>query len=370
MGSVGTANRSSGKVLLTGASGHLGANLVRRLLDDGNEVRVLLRRGSDNAAVDGLEVERVWGDLRDPGAVDAAVKGCRRVYHAAAKVSTIMGDAQHKREVYDCNVGGTRHIVESSLRHGVDKVVVTGSFSAVGYDHHDPSRPSDEEMRYYPFEHVMPYEASKTFVEMEVLKGVARGLDACVATSCAIIGPHDYKPSRMGRALCDFANGKLHAYIDGGFEFVSARDIVEGHVLAMERGKKGEKYIIATEFTTLPEIMGVWEEITGRPKPKLKLPPPLMLAFAELASPLLTRFAPDFPQRLTPGAVRILQLRRRADTSKARKELGFQPSRMRDAWEDAYDFFARRGAIQAPNPQRVRPVASPTGARTPSAVVN
>jgi nucleoside-diphosphate-sugar epimerase len=369
MGSAGTTNRSSGKVLLTGASGHLGANLLRRLLEDGNEVRVLLRRGSDNAAVDGLDVERVWGDLRDASAVDLAVKGCRRVYHAAAKVSTIMGNAEHKREIYDSNVTGTRHIVESSLRHGVDKVVVTGSFSAVGYDHHDTSRPSDEEMRYYPFEHVMPYEASKTFVEMEVLRGVARGLDACVATSCAIIGPHDYKPSRMGRALCDYANGKLHAYIDGGFEFVSARDIVEGHVLAMERGKKGEKYIIATEFTTLPEIMSVWEEITGRPKPKLKLPAPLMLAFAEVASPLLTRFAPDFPQRLTPGAVRILQLRRRADTTKAKKELGFQPSSMRDAWEDAYDFFARRGAIVAPNPRRVRPVHA-TAARTPSAVVN
>ncbi|PSM30733.1 hypothetical protein BVG81_009005 [Haliangium sp. UPWRP_2] len=174
-----------------------------------------------------------------------------------------------------------------------------------------------------------------------------------VATSCAILGPHDYKPSRMGRALCDFANGKLHAYIDGGFEFVAARDIVEGHVLAMERGSTAQKYIFSTQFTTLPEIMDLWAEITGQPRPRLKLPAPLMGAVASVLSPLLTRFAPDFPQRLTPGAVRILQLRRHADLTKAKTELGYKPTSLRRACEEAYEFFARRGAIRNPNPRRI-----------------
>ena len=351
--SAGAAAAAGGRLLVTGSSGHLGANLVRRLLADGHAVRVLLRAGSDNSAVEGLPVERVYGDLRDAAAVDAAVKGCQRVYHAAAQVSTLYGDAKLQRSIYDSNVVGTRHVLASCLRHGVERAVVTGSFSAVGYDHHDPSRPSTEDMRFYPFERMMPYECSKAFVEHECMIASTRGLDVRVATSCAILGPHDYKPSRMGRALCDFANGKLHAYIDGGFEFVAARDIVEGHVLAMERGKPAEKYVFATQFATLPELMELWVEITGQPRPRLKLPAPLMGAVASVLSPLLTRFAPDFPQRLTPGAVRILQLRRHADLTKAKTELGYKPTSIQKACAEAYEFFARRGAIKNPNPQRI-----------------
>ena len=120
----------------------------------------------------------------------------------------------------------------------------------------------------------------------------------------------------------------------------------------MNKGKKGEKYIFATSFMTLPEMMTLWEDITGQPRPKLRLPAPLMGAIAEVMSPLLTRFAPNFPQRLTPGAVRILQLSRRADLTKAKTELGYRPTTVRQACSEAYEFFARRGAIRTPNPQR------------------
>lgn len=348
------AGQAAKKILITGASGHLGANLMHRLVQDGNQVRVFLMPGTNNSAADGLDVERVYGDLRDASAVDAAVKGCARVFHTAAKVSTIFGDAKHKREIYDSNVTGTRSLLDAAVRHGVEKVVVTGSFSATGFDHKNPSLPANEEMRFYPFDRMMPYEASKTFVEFEVMKAALKGLPVCIATSCAIIGPHDYLPSRMGRALCDFSNGKLHAYIDGGFEFVAARDIVQGHLLTMEKGRPGEKYIFATQFLTLPDIMEIWEAMTGRPRPRYKLPVGLMSAFAEVASPILTRVAPNFPQRLTPGAVRILQLRRRADLTKAKTELGYQPTSIRSAFAEAYDFHAQRGAIHAPNPNRVR----------------
>ena len=348
---------NGGKILVTGVSGHLGANLVRRLLDDGHAVRVLLRRSSDNSAVAGLDVEPAYGDLRDADAIAAAVQGCRRIYHPAALVSTLYGDKRLQRAIYDTNVLGTRNILSAAQRHDVERVVVTGSFSAVGYDHNEPSRPSDETMPFYPFERMMPYECSKAFVEHECMKAVGRGLDVRIATSCAILGPHDYKPSRMGRALVDYANGKLRAYIEGGFEFVAARDIVNGHVLAMEKGEKGEKYIFATAYMTLPEIMSLWHDITGRAPPKLRLPAPLMGAVAEVMSPLLTRFAPNFPQRLTPGAVRILQLRRRADLTKAKTKLGYEPTTIRRACEEAYEFHARRGAIHSP--QRSASTASP-----------
>jgi nucleoside-diphosphate-sugar epimerase len=332
-------------ILVTGGSGHLGANLVRRLLDDGQAVRVLLRHGSDNTALDGLQVERVYGDLRHLPAVMAAVRGCERVYHCAAKVSTIAGNAHHKREIYDCNVLGTRHLLQAAGAAGVARVVVSGSFSAVG---HEPCRSSTEDMPFYPFAPTLPYECSKAFVEHECLKAVVEGLDVVIATSCAIVGPYDFKPSRLGKALCDFANGKLRAYIPGGFEFVAARDIVQGHLLAMHKGRPGQRYLFSTQFLTLDELMGIYEDVTGQPRPRLRLPPALMMGLARVTSGVLTHFFPRVPQRFTPGAVRLLRLHRRADCRKARHELGYQPTSIVPAVREAYEFFVAHSKIARP----------------------
>jgi 3beta-hydroxysteroid-4beta-carboxylate 3-dehydrogenase (decarboxylating) len=327
-------------VLVTGATGHLGANLVRRLLETGEAVRVLLRRSTQTRAVDGLDVEHVPGDLRDPDAARAAVRGCRQVYHCAAKVST--ADAQH-REIFESNVLGTRHLLRAAREASVSRVVVTGSFSAVG---HDRGRPADEEtVPVNPFEPLFPYQRSKVAVEHECLKAVVEGLDVVIATSCAIIGPWDFKPSPMGRVLVDFARGKLRAYIPGGFEFVAARDIVEGHLLAMSKGRPGHKYIFSTEFKAVDELMAIYETITGRPRPRLRVSPRLMLAVARVVSPLMARLAPDAPQRFTPGAVRVLRAGRRADITKARTELGYRPTSVEGAIREQYAFFVQQGWI-------------------------
>ena len=326
-------------VLVTGASGHLGANLVRRLLDEGTRVRVLARPEAGNTALAGLDVETVWGDLRDLDATRAAVRGCPRVYHCAAKVSTGTGQVA---EIHGCNVVGTRHLLRAALEAGVERVVVTGSFSAVG---HVPGRPSDETDAVNPFERMLPYQRSKVAVEHACLTAVANGLDVVIATSCAIVGPHDYKPSPMGRVLLDFARGRLRAYIPGGFEFVAARDIVEGHRLAMDKGRTGHKYIFSSGHTSVDELMAYYEEITGRPRPRWRLSPPLMAALAEVTSFVTTRLRPDAPLRFTPGAVRLLRLGRRADTTKARTELGFTPTPLREAVREAYADFARRGLV-------------------------
>ncbi len=345
-----------GKVFLTGASGHLGANLVRRLLEDGREVRVLVREGSENGAIDGLPVERVYGDLRDAERLARQMRGCRVAYHCAALISTANATPEAEREIFECNVLGTRNLLRAALAQGYDRVVVTGSFSAVGTDARDPSRPSNEEDVFYPFGEVLPYGRTKVQVEHEVLKAVAEGLDAVIATSCAIVGPHDHKPSRMGRTLLDFAHGKLSAYPTGGFEFVAARDVAEGHVLAMHRGRRGQKYILSSEFQTVDALMDVFEEVTGRPRPRLRLPGPLMSGIAAVSSRVLDAFAPSVPQRFTPAAVRFLRSSRRADTTKARVELGYRPTRVRDAVREAHEDFARRGLV----PSR----ASPRGARS------
>jgi nucleoside-diphosphate-sugar epimerase len=327
-------------ILVTGATGHLGANLVRRLLADGEEVRVLLRTEGDPRAVDGLAVERALGDVRDARAVLAAVRGCRQVYHCAARVSSAEG---HHRETYETNVVGTRHVLAAALATSVDRVVVTGSFSAVG---HDPTRPANETMPVDPFARLLPYQRSKVAMEHECLRAMADGLDVVIAVSCAILGPADFVPSRMGKLLLDFANGRLRAYIPGGFEFVAASDIAAGHVLAMAKGRPGQKYIFSTEFATVDRLMDIYEGVTGRPRPRVRLPAPVMLGLAHATRAVQRVLAPRAEPRFTPGAVRILAMRRRADITKARTELGYQPTSIRDAVRAQYEFFRGLGWIR------------------------
>ncbi len=342
------AGSSMPPVLVTGSAGHVGANLVRRLLDDGVRVRVLLRREDNNTALGGLDVERAYGDIRDLDAVRRAMADCRGVYHVAAKVSTIEGNRAHRREVFECNVLGTCNVLQAAREAEAGRVVVTGSFSAVGYDLDDPSAPSDETMPFYPMERTMPYERSKSLVEQECWRAAAAGQDVVVATCCAVVGGADYLPSRLGRTLCDYTNGKLHAYVDGGFEFVAARDIVEGHLLCMRRGRSGEKYIFSTEYKTIAEIVGLYEEVSGVPRPRRRIPTRPMLVFSEAASFCLSRFHPAFPQRFTPGAIRLLRKRRHADIGKAKRELGYQPTSIRAAVHEAYAFHYGRNAIRNP----------------------
>jgi len=329
-------------ILLTGANGHLGANLLRRLLKDGEQTRVLLRPESDNSTVEGLPVERVWGDLRDAKSTAAAVRGVSHIYHVAAKVSTV---DHHPREIFECNVIGTRNLLRAAREAGVAKVVVSGSLSAVG---HVPDQPCDESVPFDPFQKHLPYSISKSFVEHECLKAAVEGLDVVVAVSCAILGPWDFKPSRMGRVLVDFANRRMKAYVPGGFEFVSARDIVEGHILAMHKGRSGQKYIFSTQFLTIDQLMDIYQQVTGQPRPIWRVPPAAMAGFAAVSNAVLTRLFPSVPHRFTPAAVRFLRIERRASCDKARRELGYQPTSIVEAIQQAYDWFVERGVIRRP----------------------
>jgi nucleoside-diphosphate-sugar epimerase len=342
-GQPNTPRSFDGKVLVTGATGHVGANVVRRLLADGRDVRVLLEPGARAEAVEGLAVERVTADITDIAALEKAMQGCKQAFHIAAIISTVVPNPALERRLYDVNVTGTQNLLRVAKHQGMDRVVVTGSFSANGFDREHPQAPADETYTHYPFDEVLPYSRTKVLVEHEVLKAAVEGLDVVIATSCAVLGPHDYVPSRMGRTLLDFAHGKLRAYVPGGFEFIAARDIAEGHVLAMQRGRSGQKYVFSSRFVSIDEMMGIWEEVTGKKRPRLRLPPPVMAGVAEVTSFVLDRVAPNVPQRLTPAAVRILRSQRRADTTKARSELGFRPTRIEDAIQEGYDDFVRRG---------------------------
>jgi nucleoside-diphosphate-sugar epimerase len=331
------------KIFVTGGSGHLGSNLVRRLLGDGHEVIALAQEGANNLGLteglSGQPIKVVYGDLRQRATLDAAMAGCEVAYHAAAMIATRPGG---ERDIYDVNVAGTRNLLAAAREAGLRRVVVTGSFSAVG---HLPDRPSTEDDRFYPFHTTLPYERSKAWVEHEVLRAVAEGQDVVIATSCAIIGGHDYIPSRMGRVIRDFANGKLRAYVPGGFEFVAARDIAAGHVLAMDKGRRGQKYILSTESCTIDRFVEICERVTGRKRPPLRLPHAIMRPISAVTSFVLSKLRPDDPQRFTPGALTILSQHRKADTTKARTELGYAPTSIESAVQEAYDFFGGRGEI-------------------------
>lgn len=341
-------------ILVTGATGHLGANLVRRLLADGEKVRVLVRDPGD-AAVAGLDIELAQGDLRDPAACRAAVHGCQSIHHCAAQVSTLSGSPRLKKEIFETNVLGTRNLLRAAREHHVERVVVTSSLSAVGYD---PARPSDESMPFDPFAWNLPYGVSKACEEHECLKACADGLPVVLAVSCAILGPNDFKPSRMGRTLIDFAHRKLRAYAPGGFEFVSAADMVQGHLLCMKQGRPGQRYIFSTQYLSVDELLGIFEEVTGQPRPKLRLPPRLMATIASVMDGVL-RFFPDRPRRFTPAAVRLLRMQRRVDCTKAKTELGYQPGNIVEAIRQAYGNFLERGLINLAQTPAAAPTITP-----------
>jgi nucleoside-diphosphate-sugar epimerase len=329
-------------ILVTGASGHLGANLVRRLLRDETALRLLARPSTDRASLAGLAAEIVEGDLTDLASCRRAVQGVRRIYHCAAQISTHYGAEQ---SIFRNNVLGTRNLLRAAREAGVERVVVSGSFSATG---HRADRPTSESEPFNPLERHLPYAFTKAAVEHECLKACVEGLPVVVAVSCAILGPYDFKPSRMGRVLQRFARRRILAYVPGGFEFVAARDIVEGHLLAMAGGRPGQKYIFSTRFATFDEIMDLFARVTGRPVPPLRLSPAVMSAVSRVAEPLMRSFLPGTPQLLTPAAIRLLRLGRRVDCVKAREELGYRPTDIESAVEEAYRWFVDTGRIAAP----------------------
>lgn len=328
------------KTFVTGASGHVGANLVRELIGRGVAVKALVR--GDCAGIEGLDLERVEGDLRDPTSLERALAGCDRVYHVAAYVSLRRGDQQ---QVFDVNVTGTKNVLAAAERAGVERTVFCSSFGAVG--HNPTGGASDETFTVNPFETHLDYELSKAMAELEVHRAVHRGLDVRIVNPCGIVGPHDYKPSSVGQTILDFANRKMPAYVQGQFEFVAVKDVVAGHLQAMERGRPGERYILSGGQFTLDQILDHLSTLCGVKKPKLRIPVGLMLPMAYVSNFFLSTFAPERPPRFTPGTIKILNGGKHADISKARRELGFEPTPVLDAFTEAYEWFKSRGQVPA-----------------------
>ena len=337
--------------LVTGATGHVGANLVRELVNQGNQVRVLLRppgtaqrtadqqKGREGLA--GLEVETIEGDLRDENSLRTAVDGCDRVYHVAALVSIRSSD---KEALTDVNVMGTRRLLDACRDAGVKRIVHTSSFGAVGSN---PNGPSTENDFIDPYESTTDYEKSKAFAEVEVLKQAVRGLEVVIVNPSAVIGPNDFRPSMMGKTMIDFAHGKLKAFIPGAFDFVPAQDVTAGHLLAMEKGTPGERYLLTGEQVSVDQMMQWLSEDTGRPIPRLRIPARAMLPIAVAKDWVDRRLFPERIPRFTRHSIRLLTSGRFGSTERAKRELGLRPTPIRQAFRDAIGWYRTRGWIPA-----------------------
>ena len=326
--------------LVTGASGHLGANLVRALLDRGEKVRVLIRKGSNNTALDGLDVELAYGDLRDEPSIINAVNGCDYVYHLAAFVSIRDGD---RDELYDVNVLGTRYLMQACRHADVKRVVHCSSFGAVG---NNPDGASNEKWAVSPYEMTTDYEISKTFAELEVYKEVVRGLQAVIVNPSGIVGPWDFKPSLLGKTIIEFAQGKMRASVPGGFDFTPVRDVVQGHLLAMEKGIVGERYLLTGAQHSLSETLDWLEEFTGVKKPKLVIPTFIMQNIAIVKDWIERKFFPHVYPRFNYHSIRLLNCGKFGTHTRAINELGLQPTPVKEAYRESVLWFKQHGYIE------------------------
>ncbi|MCU1279499.1 MAG: hypothetical protein JWM53_3045 [bacterium] len=324
-------------IAVTGATGHVGANLVRSLVDGGHQVRALVHAGN-RRGLDGVGCEFVDGELLDTASLARAFGGCERVFHLAARISIVPGD---EAEVHAINVTGTRNVVDACLQAGVKRLVHFSSIHALSPEPHDVA--IDETRALTSSPRMPPYDRSKAQAEREVNGGIERGLDAIVVNPTAILGPHDYGPSAMGRVLLDLYHRKLPALVDGGFDWVDVRDVVAGALVAADRAPTGARYLLSGARKTVPELAALVEEITGVRAPRLVSP----MWLARVGAPFATaaaRVAGKQPL-YTRHSLHALRNHQLVSHDKATRELGYTPRPLVETLTAAFDWFRDAGAL-------------------------
>ena len=324
------------KVFVTGATGFIGASLVRELLKEGCHVRVLARPGSDRRNLHGLDVELCEGDLCRPETLEKGVKGCETLYHAAADYRLW---TRTPAAMYAANVGGTHAILEAALRHGVSRVVYTSSVGTLGNP--GDGTPGTETTPVSFNDMVGHYKKSKFLAEREAEKFLARGLPLVIVNPSTPVGPLDVKPTPTGKIIVDFLNRKMPAYLDTGLNIIDVEDCARGHILAARHGRVGEKYILGHENLTLRQIFAMLGKITGLPAPRVRLPytPILMAAYVNEALSRITGREPLIPLAGVQMAKKFMFF----DSSKAVKELGLSRRPAADALRRAVEWFRTHG---------------------------
>jgi dihydroflavonol-4-reductase len=322
--------------LVTGGTGFVGANVVRELLAQRRSVRVLARPRGDRRALAGLDVEICEGDLLDPASVRRAVKGVNLVFHVAADYRLWAPDPEALHRV---NVSGTRVVLEAAGEAGVSRVVYTSTVGALGIP--ADGRPGTEQTPVSLRDMVGPYKASKFLAEQVALGFAHQGLPVVVVNPSAPVGPWDVKPTPTGQMIVDFLQGKMFATLDTGLNLVHVRDVARGHLLAAERGKIGEKYILGNRDLSLAEIGVLLSEITGIRPPRVRIP--YWVAWgAALAMEAAARVGGP-PPRVPLTAVRMAKKHMYFSPAKAVRELGLPQTDVREALRDAAEWFRAHG---------------------------
>lgn len=320
--------------LVTGATGHVGNVLMRKLLERGKKVRALILPGESRESISGLDVEAFEGDILNADSVFESLHGIKGIFHLAGVISIMPGPNPFVRKV---NVDGTKNILHAAMEKGIKKLVYTSSIHAIQRVEKGVINES------VPYDMNNPYGAydrSKAEATLEVLNAAHSGLEAVVTCPTGVIGPYDFLGSMMGAVIHDAAAAKPTLYVDGAYDFVDVRDVADGLISAAENGKRGESYILSGQKISVRYLLETIREITGRNFFQMKIPFDFA-KFAALFTPTYYRLANATP-RFTPYSLEVLQSNSNISHAKATRELNYKPRPLYESIYDAVKWFLER----------------------------
>jgi dihydroflavonol-4-reductase len=325
------------KVFLTGSTGFVGSHVARAYAAQNAELRLLTRKTSNLAGIEGLPAEIVVGDLRQPESLRSAIRGCDALVHVAADYRLWVRDPQ---QMYAANVEGTRDLLRIAREEGVAKVVYTSSVATMGFKADGTIVNEDTPVALSDM--IGHYKRSKFLGEQEAIKAAHAGQHVMILNPTTPIGAGDAKPTPTGRIIVDFLNKRFPAYVDTGLNLVDVTEVARMHVVALERGTPGERYILGGENLTLKQILDRMSAITGLPSPKRKVPHAVAMIFALFDETITGKLRGKEP-RATVEAVRMGKKMMFASSAKAERELGFQILPVYPALRAAIDWFIAHG---------------------------
>jgi len=325
-------------ILVTGATGFIGANLVRALLEAGRAVRVLVRPSSNTHNLHNLPIETVYGDLLDVSSLRRALNGCHTLYHVAAHYSLWTPDP---KTLYTINVDGTANLFQTALDCGLEKVVYTSSVATIGLP--PDGQPGDETMFLPLSQAIGHYKRSKVLAEQHAIAFCQQGLPVVIVNPSAPIGPWDVKPTPTGQIILDFLRRNMPAYLDTGLNLVDVRDVAKGHLLAAQHGKIGERYILGCRNMTLRDILQLLAQVSGLPAPKIRLPYGVALTAGYLSEAL--SWVTHKPPRVPLSGVRMARHPMYFSAHKAIRELGLPQSPIEQAVHLAVQWYRDHGYV-------------------------
>ncbi|HEX9831266.1 MAG TPA: SDR family oxidoreductase [Thermodesulfobacteriota bacterium] len=324
--------------LVTGATGFIGSHIARKLVQKGEKVRVLLRKTSKTVNIDDIDVERVYGDVLDVASVTRAVQGCDTLYHVAGLVSFKQADY---KKMDDINIKGTNNVLSAALEAGVKRAVYTSSVAAIGVD--PKGGIADEKTPFTMDDLSIKYIASKYHAEKEALRFHEKGLPLVIVNPSLVIGAGDVYVSTTGLILW-YCKKKLPGYLDGGVNLVDVEDVAEGHILAAEKGRLGERYILGNRNLSINELFTLLEKVTGIPRPRIKIPYFLALAGGFIAERVLKMPAPNYVA-MDIDSIKGTKFYWYYDSSKAVRELGYSPTPIEESIKKTVGWFKNHGYL-------------------------